>query len=167
MWFLDEFDVIVKKHMNINATDEQIKQLSDRYEGDYNGLYVVAALCLDMPPEAHQDLIQIKLDMDKPNRFIRTFVEKCRENNISGSQKKQLIEQWKTIPIDQLDFTPIKATDFTETIKNIIAQNQDAVNKATDKTKMANFLFGQIMKTITDKKSVDMASLKKQIESLL
>ncbi len=162
LWFTHDFETILYNDLGLNLNQENIKQLKDLYEGDLDALYKIYTICKDEPS---QDLaIQTHLmNRTMSTYHIHSFLAECRKHKITGSRFKQLLKEYTThFDLTKMDFSTTETIQFDVLIEKVWSENQEKISKS-DKNKITNYLVGQIMKQIEDKKNVNIEEIRKKI----
>lgn len=168
-WFMDDRKNIYTKWMGLRLSDETIKQLS-AYEdslsvssgsGVMDFLYKVAFICRDL--NDHDRAIRVLLSSNHiPQYQLKGFLEKCETLNITGNRFQSQLNEF-TIHRDLNLVSIAKISNSSDIISNVINENTEKIKTSENLDKLENWLVGQIMKNIEDKRSVDVAEIKTHV----
>lgn len=168
-WFMDDRKNIYTKWMGLRLSDETIKQLS-AYEdslsvssgsGVMDFLYKVAFICRDL--NDHDRAIRVLLSSNHISLYqLKGFLEKCETLNITGNRFQSQLNEF-TIHRDLNLVSIAKISNYSDIISNVINENTEKIKTSENLDKLENWLVGQIMKNIEDKRSVDVAEIKTHV----
>lgn len=161
-WFHDSFDDLLCVRMKLKVTDETIKQLEAHREQAsviIDFLWDLEHLCKNEPD--HNLIVRAWLDTGLKPKLVKSFCEMARKHEVTGAGFKQTLSTY-TGDLNAVRW-PIKQTAdaHDSLIDEVLAANADKL--AGDPEKVANFLVGQVMKKVPDRKAVDVSKIKSRL----
>ena len=157
-WFQDTFENICTKWMGLRLSTETLKQIAG-HEGDTDFLYRLAHICRDEPD---QDLA-VRSHLDHPALAIpslKEFLAAARQHGAAGARRKSLLGEFASgVDLGALQF---HVAGHDAVVAKVVARHVDKI-RTGDPEKIVNWLVGQVMASIPDRRSADIAAIKTQV----
>jgi hypothetical protein len=163
-WFLQPMKELLIE-WGINLNDENLKQLESHADDFFPSSDIFYRICAVCEGEPDQNLAMTVYLANKtmPLHHMHEFLAACRQHGISGSRMKGLLQDFtKHWDLTKLDFSTADTSSFEPILNEIFEEHKDKIAKS-DPTKITNFIVGQAMKKIIDKKTVDVEQLRAKI----
>jgi len=165
-WLHKPFHKVLEEDLGITLTEENIKQLKAKRDTmpipTFNLFYDLYGLCNGM---SDYDLcVRSYLTYPKLGiRNLREFIYKFDKPEIPKSAFKLLLAEFDLCrDLDKLEYK-VNNTSYDIIIEQKLTEHVDKIASFTDKEKLTNWLIGQVMKEIKDKKGVDIQGIKNSI----
>lgn len=167
-WYQCSFEVIVDQHLKLQISNEYIKQLGDRFEGEYGALYRLGSIAMG-PAHLHNTMVKMFLaDPTIPAPKVIDFAVRCDQAKFTGQRFNDQFAAYLAAGKDcsKLDWTPLNVVDYDTIVATKITELQDQLSKIPNTDKASNWLFGQIIKTL-DRATTDMVALRQAIDKAM